>query len=81
MIARSADAPAAPSLSSRLLAHLQDAMVELEAWRQNARTPTELAALRRLSAALHAAHQEVLENAGGGMMEDTNQRSFFSDGA
>lgn len=48
----------------RILDALQDALVELEVWRQHARTPEEWSALRRMAAALGAAQDEVAESAG-----------------
>jgi len=48
----------------RILDALQDAVVELEVWRQNARTTEERSALRRIASALGAAQQEILEGAG-----------------
>lgn len=47
----------------RVLDALQDALVELEVWRQSARSPEEWSALRRMAAALGAAQQEVAESA------------------
>lgn len=47
----------------RVLDALQDAMVELEVWRQSARSPEEWTALRRMATALAAALQEVAESA------------------
>ena len=38
---------------------LQDALIELEVWRQHAHATEEWSALRRMAAALGAAHQEV----------------------
>lgn len=52
----------APDLR-RVVDALQDALVELEVWRQSARTPEEWSALRRMAAALAAAQQEVVEGA------------------
>ncbi len=46
----------------RVLEALQDALVELEVWRQSARAPEEWAALRRMAAALSIALQEVTES-------------------
>lgn len=61
MIAPFSGAPAPEPNLPRILDALQDALVQLEVWRQHAREAEEWSALRRLATALGAAQEEVAE--------------------
>lgn len=63
----------------RVLAALQDALVEIDVWRQNARTPEEWTALRRLATALALAQQEIFDGARGPVVHsaDAAQQSLL----
>ncbi|HEX7240016.1 MAG TPA: hypothetical protein VF263_07100 [Longimicrobiaceae bacterium] len=79
------DDPASPSESgpdlSRLRTLLQDALVELEVWRQNARTLEERSALHRIASALGDAHAEVVEAASARSAADAAQQTLFPGAA
>jgi hypothetical protein len=77
--------PASPSEPgpdlSRLRTLLQDALVELEVWRQNARTTEERSALHRIAAALGDAHGEVVEALSARSAADAAQHTLFPGAA
>lgn len=61
MVRRMTDSsPLQPDLR-RVLSALQESLAELEVWRQNARTPDEFSALRRMAASLADAKRELEE--------------------
>lgn len=77
--------PASPSERdpdlSRIRTLLQDALVELEVWRQHARTPEERSALHRIAAALGDAHVEIAEGASARFATDAAQQTLFPGAA
>lgn len=61
------------SAATRIVDYLRDAVVELEVWRQNARTPEERQALHRVTSLLNQAAGELRTN---GSSSDPTQQSL-----
>ncbi len=61
------------SAATRIVDYLRDAVVELEVWRQNARTPEERQALHRVTSLLNQAAGELRVN---GSVSDPAQQSL-----
>jgi hypothetical protein len=57
----------------RIVDYLRDAVVELEVWRQNARSAEERQSLHRVTALLNLASSELRSGTGG---TDPNQQSL-----
>ena len=71
-------AAASPAALSQILACLQEALTELDVWRQHARDPAEWIALRRMASALADAQSEVQSALDPTPPLDPDQQSLLS---